>query len=44
MHERGIGICHQMVRLWWTRFAPMFAAETRRKRCSGLCQPKCTKQ
>ncbi len=26
--ERGIDICHEMVRLWWNRFDPMFAAET----------------
>ncbi len=30
--ERGIDICHETVRLWWNRFAPMFAAEIRRKR------------
>ena len=25
LHERGIDICHETVRLWWTRFGPMFA-------------------
>ncbi len=29
---RGIDICHEIVRLWWNRFGPMFAAEIRRKR------------
>jgi putative transposase len=29
--ERGIDNCHETVRLWWNRFGPMFAAETRRK-------------
>jgi putative transposase len=31
LHERGIDICHETVRLWWNRFGPMFAAEIRRK-------------
>ena len=31
LFERGIDICHETVRLWWTRFGPMFAAEIRRK-------------
>jgi putative transposase len=25
--ERGIDICHEMVRLWWNRFGPLFATE-----------------
>ncbi|MEP6968724.1 MAG: IS6 family transposase, partial [Pseudomonadota bacterium] len=32
LHERGIDICHETVRLWWTRFGPMFATEIRRRR------------
>jgi putative transposase len=32
LHERGIDICHEMVRFWWNRFGPMFAAELRRRR------------
>ena len=32
LHERGIDICHETVRLWWNRFGPMFAAEIRTKR------------
>ena len=27
LHERGIDICHETVRVWWNRFGPMFAAE-----------------
>ena len=38
LHERGIDICHETVRLWWTRFGPMFAAEIRRKRVSAMHQ------
>ena len=26
LFERGIDICHETVRLWWTRFGPMVAA------------------
>ena len=25
LFERGLDICHETVRLWWNRFAPMFA-------------------
>jgi putative transposase len=32
LFERGIDICHETVRLWWNRFGPMFAAETRKRR------------
>ena len=32
LHERGIDICHETVRVWWNRFGPMFAAEIRKKR------------
>jgi putative transposase len=38
LFERGINICHETVRLWWTRFGPMFAAEIRRKRVSHMRQ------
>jgi len=38
LFERGIDICHETVRLWWTRFGPMFAAEIRRKRASHMRQ------
>ena len=30
--ERGIDICHETVWCWWNRFAPMFAAENRKRR------------
>jgi putative transposase len=36
LHERGIEVSHETVRYWWQRFGPMFAAEIRRKRVSGL--------
>ena len=36
--ERGIGICHETVRLWSNRFSPMFAAEIRRKRVHHMRQ------
>ena len=36
LHERGIDICHETVRLWWTRFGPMFANEIRKKRVEAM--------
>ena len=36
LHERGIEVSHETVRFWWLRFGPMFAAEIRRKRVSGM--------
>ncbi len=27
LHERGIDICHETVRVRWNRFGPMFAAD-----------------
>ncbi len=36
LHERGIEVSHETVRVWWQRFGPMFAAEIRRKRVGGL--------
>ena len=38
LHERGIDICHETVRLWWTRFGPMFANEIRKKRVEAMRQ------
>ena len=32
LFERGIDICHEMVRYWWNRFGPMFAAAIRKRR------------
>ena len=36
LQERGIEVCHETVRFWWQRFEPLFAAEIRRKRVSGM--------
>jgi len=36
LHERGIDLCHETVRLWWNRFGPMFAADIRRQRVSQM--------
>ena len=38
LHERGIDICHETVRLWVDRFGPMFAGEVRRRRVQGMRQ------
>ena len=35
-HERGTEVIHQTVRYSWPRFGPMFAAEIRKRRASGL--------
>jgi len=32
LFERRIDICHEMVRFWWNRFGPVFAANTRKWR------------
>ena len=32
LFERGIDICHETVRYWWTRFGPLFSAEIRKRR------------
>ena len=32
LFERGIDICHEIVRLWWNRFGPLFVAEIRQRR------------
>ncbi len=36
VHERGIEVSHETIRVWWNRFGPMFAAEIRRKRAPTL--------
>ncbi|WP_022685522.1 IS6 family transposase [Sphingomonas phyllosphaerae] len=36
LFERGIDICHETVRLWWNRFAPLFAGDIRRQRVSRM--------
>jgi hypothetical protein len=38
LHERGIDICHETVRMWWNRFGPMFAAEIRQRRVQAMRQ------
>jgi putative transposase len=32
LHERGIDICHEMVRYWWNRFGPLFATGLKKRR------------
>ncbi len=36
LHERGIDICHETVRVWWNRFGPMFAAEIKKQRSAQM--------
>ena len=36
LHQRSIDLNHEMVRFWWNRFGPMFAAEIRRRRADKL--------
>ena len=38
MHERGIDICHESVRLWVDRFGALFAGQIRKKRAHYLRQ------
>ena len=38
LHERGIDVCHESVRLWVDRFGPMFAGKIRIRRASYLRQ------
>ena len=38
LHERGIDICHESVRMWVDRFGPMFAGKIRTKRASYMRQ------
>ena len=34
---RGIDICHETVRYWWTRVGPLCAAEIRKRRVPHRC-------
>ena len=34
--ERGIDICHETVRLWVSRFGPMFASKIRSRRAQAM--------
>jgi putative transposase len=36
LHERGIDICHETVRVWWNRFGPLFAAEIKKQRSAQM--------
>lgn len=36
LHERGVDVSHEMVRIWWHRLGPMFAAEIRKPRTEGM--------
>ena len=36
LHERGIDVTHETVRLWWNRFGLLFAAEIRRRRIDAM--------
>jgi putative transposase len=36
LFERGIDICHETVRFWWSRFGPIFAADIQRQRVSRM--------
>ncbi len=36
LHERGIDISYETVRVWWNRFGPMFANEIKRKRSASM--------
>ncbi len=36
LSEGGIDICHEIVRLWWNRFGPIFAADRGRQRISRM--------
>ena len=35
--ERGIDICHETVRFWWSRFGPLSAIMIRKRRISAGC-------
>lgn len=36
LHERGFEISHETVQFWWNRFGPIFTAEIRKRRVSGM--------
>ena len=38
LHERGVEICHETVRLWVDRFGPMFAGQIRKRRVETMRQ------
>ena len=38
LHERGIDVCHESVRLWVDRFGPIFAGKIQVRRASCMRQ------
>jgi putative transposase len=40
LDKRSIEVSHETVRFWWMRFGPLFVAEIRRKRVSGICSSR----
>ena len=38
LHERGVDICHESVRLWEDRFGSYFANKTRKRRSEAMRQ------
>ena len=38
LHERGIDVCHESIRLWVDRFGPMFAGKIRTRRANYMRQ------
>ncbi len=36
LHERGVEISRETVRLWWRRFGPLFDSEIRKRRIEGM--------
>ena len=38
LHERGVDIRHETVRIWWNRFGPLFARELKKRRFKQLRQ------
>ena len=39
LHEQGIDVRYETVRLWWSRFGPLIATEIRRKSQSSSIMP-----
>jgi putative transposase len=36
LHERGIDISYETIRVWWNRFGPMFAMEIKKQRLASM--------
>ena len=36
LFERGIDLCHEIVRFWWNRFGPLFADDIRKRRVAAM--------